>query len=240
MLSVRGLQVRYGTTVAVDGVDIEVGAGEAVALLGPNGAGKTSTLHALSRVTPSVAETMSFDGQDLRKLRADAVARLGLVQAPEGRRVFPNLTAHENLLVGRSARAGRPESFSIDDVYDLFPALVPLRRRGGWALSGGEQQMVAVGRALVASPRLLLLDEPSLGLAPKVMQVVFGALTQVKERVPVLLVEQNTAKALELCDRAYVVAKGKIVLSGATADLEDRDALMASYLGHGHSTTASA
>jgi branched-chain amino acid transport system ATP-binding protein len=234
VLAVRGLRVRYGTTVAVDGLDLDVGSGEAVALLGPNGAGKTSTLHALSRLTPSVAEAMSFHGQDLRTLRADAVARLGLVQAPEGRRIFPNLTAHENLLVGRSARSGRPETFSIDDVYDLFPALEPLRRRAGWALSGGEQQMVAVGRALVAAPRLLLLDEPSLGLAPKLMQVVFDALAQVKERVPVLLVEQNTARALELCDRAYVVARGRIVLAGPTAELEDRETLMAGYLGHGH------
>jgi branched-chain amino acid transport system ATP-binding protein len=230
VLSVQGLRVRYGTTVAVDGVDLQVGSGEAVALLGPNGAGKSSTLRALSRVTPSEG-TLDFDGHDLRRLRADAVARLGLVQAPEGRHVFPNLSVHENLLVGRSARAGRPASFSVDDVYDLFPALVPLRNRGGWALSGGEQQMVAVGRALVAAPRLLLLDEPSLGLAPIVTQAVYDALTQVKARVPLLLVEQTTARAVDLWDRAYVLVKGRIVSAGATADLGDREALMASYLG---------
>lgn len=230
MLEVRDLRVTYGTTVAVDGIDIDVAPGEIVALLGPNGGGKTSTLRAISRVLAS-AGSVRFDGRSLDGCSADAVARRGLVQVPEGRHVFPNLTVHENLLVGASARAGREAQFELDDVYGLFPPLADLRKRGGWALSGGEQQMVAIGRGLLAAPRLLLLDEPSLGLAPTVVDAVFGVLAEVGRRVPLLLVEQNTDRALALAHRAYVLVKGGIVLAGDAAELSDRDALMASYLG---------
>ena len=230
MLEVRDLRVAYGTTVAVDGIDIDVAPGEIVALLGPNGGGKTSTLRAISRVVASEG-SVRFDGRSLDGHSADAVARLGLVQVPEGRHVFPNLTVHENLLVGASARAGREARFDLDDVYGLFPPLADLRRRGGWALSGGEQQMVAIGRGLLAAPRLLLLDEPSLGLAPTVVDAVFDVLAEVGRRVPLLLVEQNTDRALALAQRAYVLVKGGIVLAGDAAELSDRDALMASYLG---------
>jgi branched-chain amino acid transport system ATP-binding protein len=229
MLEVRGLTVRYGTTVAVDDVDLDVGAGERVTLIGPNGAGKTSTLLALSRVVAHGGE-VRFDGVDLRRLSADAVARLGLIHVPEGRHVFPTLDVHENLLVGSSARHGR-SGWSVDDVYDLFPALTPLRDRAGWALSGGEQQMVAVGRALMAAPRLLLLDEPSLGLAPRVVTAVFDALAEVSTEVPLLVVEQNTVRALELCSRAYLLAHGRVVASGTSSELADREALLARYLG---------
>lgn len=231
MLEVRGLRVTYGTTVAVDGIDLDVAAGEIVALLGPNGAGKTSTLRAISRVVASEG-TARFDGRSLRGRSPDTVARLGLVQVPEGRHVFPNLTVHENLLVGASARAGREPRFDLDDVYDLFPQLAGLRRRGGWALSGGEQQMVAIGRGLLAAPRLLLLDEPSLGLAPAVVDAVFEVLAEVGRHVPLLLVEQDTERALRLARRAYVMVKGRLVAAGDAAELSDRDALMASYLGH--------
>ncbi len=230
MLEVRDLRVTYGTTVAVDGIDLDVGAGEIVALLGPNGGGKTSTLHAISRVVASEG-TVSFDGEPLAGRSADAVARRGLVHVPEGRHVFPNLSVHENLLVGASARGGRPSAFGLDDVYALFPTLADLRTRGGWALSGGEQQMVAIGRGLLAAPRLLLLDEPSLGLAPTVVDAVFDVLAQVAQHVPLLLVEQNTDRALELAGRAYVLVKGTVVLAGAADELTDREALMASYLG---------
>ncbi|MBN2622090.1 MAG: ABC transporter ATP-binding protein [Acidimicrobiales bacterium] len=230
MLEVRDLRVTYGTTVAVDGIDIDVAAGEIVALLGPNGGGKTSTLRAISRVVASEG-SVRFDGRSLTSRSPDAVARLGLVHVPEGRHVFPNLTVHENLLVGASARDGRKAQFELDDVYGLFPKLADLRSRGGWALSGGEQQMVAIGRGLLAAPRVLLLDEPSLGLAPTVVDAVFDVLAEVGRQVPLLLVEQNTDRALELAHRAYVVVKGGVVLSGEAAELSDRDALMASYLG---------
>jgi branched-chain amino acid transport system ATP-binding protein len=149
--------------------------------------------------------------------------------------VFPNLSVQENLLVGASARAGRAPLFEVDDVYGLFPKLVDLRRRGGWALSGGEQQMVAIGRALLAAPRLLLLDEPSLGLAPTVVDSVFGVLAEVARQVPMLIVEQNTERVLDLAQRAYVLVKGEVVLSGTAAELSDREALMASYLGQSRS-----
>jgi len=230
VLEVEDLAVHYGAVAAVSGVSLSVADGEAVALLGPNGAGKTSTLSAISHLVPC-SGSVTFDGQRIDKMRVESIARIGLCHVPEGRRVFPSLTVNENLQVATSARAGRAPLFSIDDVYDLFPPLVGLTGRAGWALSGGEQQMVAIGRALVGSPRMLLLDEPSLGLAPIVVDAVFGALAQVRSQVPVLLVEQNTDLALDLCDRAYVLAEGRVVLSGSSADLRDDQALVDSYLG---------
>ncbi len=163
--------------------------------------------------------------------RPEEVTRLGVIHVLEGRQIFPNLTVDENLAVARTARSGRTARFEADDVYDLFPSLAGLRGRGGWALSGGEQQMLAIGRALMASPRMLLLDEPSLGLAPLIVDAVYEAIDQVKAEVPILLVEQNTTRALALCDRAYVMSQGKIVLAGSAAELSDRQALMDSYLG---------
>jgi branched-chain amino acid transport system ATP-binding protein len=229
MLLIEDLHVNYGTTVAVDGIHLTIGRGELVALLGPNGAGKTSTLQAISGVIPSRGR-IEFDGADLRNVTPDSLARRGLIHVPEGRRVFATLSVHENLQVGRTARSGRP-GFDIDDVYDLFPALVPLKDRAGWALSGGEQQMVAIGRALVASPRLLILDEPSLGLAPVIVNAVFAALAEVGQTVPILLVEQNTSRALELCSRASVLVNGRIVVEAPTAELTDRTSMLETYLG---------
>lgn len=230
VLEVTGLTVRYDHVVAVDDLDLRVDPGEAVALLGANGAGKTSTLHAISGLVRCQGEVRFF-GDDVHGRRPESIARLGMTHVPEGRHVFPNLTVHENLLLGRTARSGRTDGYSVDDVYDLFPALTTLRRRGGWALSGGEQQMVAVGRALMAAPRLLLLDEPSLGLAPSVVEAVFGALREVVSQVPVLLVEQNTTLALSLCRRAYVLSQGRVAVSGSAEELGDREAMLASYLG---------
>jgi branched-chain amino acid transport system ATP-binding protein len=230
MLELRGLEVSYGAVEAVRGVDLHVATGEVVALIGPNGAGKTSTLRAISGLAPSRG-SIRFDGQDCRRLSVQGGARRGLIHVPEGRRVFTTLTVHENLLVGTTARRGRADVYSLDDVYDLFPALGPLRRREGAALSGGEQQMVAIGRALVAGPRLLLLDEPSLGLAPKIARSLFAALAQIATRTPLLLVEQNTVLALKISSRAAVMVNGRIVLEGSAAELTDRSALVASYLG---------
>jgi branched-chain amino acid transport system ATP-binding protein len=230
VLEIRGLDVSYGPVKAVRGIDIDVGMGEVVALIGPNGAGKTSTLRAISGLVPH-GGTVVFDGRDCRDLNIEGLARAGVIHVPEGRHVFPSLNVYENLQVGTTAGAGRTDGFSIDDVFDLFPPLQPLRKRDGWALSGGEQQMVAIGRALVAMPRVLLLDEPSLGLSPKFTQAVYGALAQVADRIPMLLVEQNTVMALKHCTRAAVMVTGRLVLEGTADELADREALVASYLG---------
>lgn len=230
MLAIRDLEVHYGPVLAVRGITLSVVAGEVVALIGPNGAGKTSTLRAISGLV-SHGGTVEFDGHDCRSRNIEGLARLGLIHVPEGRHVFPTLDVHENLQLGTTASAGRTDGLSIDDVYDLFPPLRDLRHRDGWALSGGEQQMVAIGRALVAKPRMLLLDEPSLGLSPKFVTVVYGALAQVAERIPMLLVEQNTVVALRHCTRAAVMVGGRIVLEGDASELADREALVASYLG---------
>jgi branched-chain amino acid transport system ATP-binding protein len=230
VLEIRELEVSYGPVLAVRGIDLSVASGEVVALIGPNGAGKTSTLRAVSGLV-SYGGTVTFDGQDCRARNIEGLARLGLIHVPEGRHVFPSLDVHENLQLGTTAAAGRSDGFSIDDVYDLFTPLQELRHRDGWALSGGEQQMVAIGRALVAKPRMLLLDEPSLGLSPKFVTVVYRALSQVSDRIPMLLVEQNTVKALRHCTRAAVMVGGRIVLEGGADELEDREALVASYIG---------
>jgi branched-chain amino acid transport system ATP-binding protein len=230
MLQVEGLHVRYGTTHAVRGISLAVEAGQALALLGPNGAGKTSTLHAISNLVPSRG-TILFDGEDISKMAAEDIARHGLIQVREGRHVFPDLSVHENLQLGTTARRGRDGGFGFDDVYDLFPALQPLRRRLGYALSGGEQQMVALGRALVAAPRLMLVDEPSLGLAPVVADVVATALAEVRTRTALLIVEQNVHLALRVCGRAAVMSGGVIAMTADADELHDRDALLASYLG---------
>jgi branched-chain amino acid transport system ATP-binding protein len=230
MLEVTGLEVAYGPVRAVRGIDVSVRPGEIVALIGPNGAGKTSTLRAVSGLVRSTG-SIRFDGVSCREKSIEALARAGLIHVPEGRRVFPSLNVYENLQVGTTASAGRTDGYSIDEVFDLFPPLAPLRKRDGWALSGGEQQMVAIGRALVAKPRLLLLDEPSLGLSPKFTQAVYTALAAVSARIPMLLVEQNTVVALKHCTRAAVMVGGRLVLEGTSEELADREALVASYLG---------
>jgi len=233
MLEVSDLQVFYGSTEAVASVSLAVADGEAVALLGANGAGKTSTLRATSRLLPLAGGKITFDGRDVTRTSPEELARLGLIHVPEGRHVFGTLTVNDNLLVGKTARAGRDEMFTLSDIYDIFPALKPLRKRLGWALSGGEQQMVAIGRSLMSSPKLLMLDEPSLGLAPIVVKAVYESLARVKGQMPILLVEQNASVALDLCDKGYVLLSGCIAIEGTAAQLGDRAALMDSYLGHG-------
>jgi branched-chain amino acid transport system ATP-binding protein len=230
VLTIEDLNVHYGTTHAVRGVTLSVSKREAVALLGPNGAGKTSTLRAISGLVSSTG-TIQVDGQDLRALTVESIARRGIVHVPEGRRVFRDLTVEENLKVGATASVGRTAGFSIADVYDLFPALVALRHRLGYALSGGEQQMVALGRALVGAPNLLLVDEPSLGLAPKIVDAVASALLEIRSRTAILVVEQNVRLALHVCSRAAVMREGTIVLEGPADQLRNQDALLASYLG---------
>jgi branched-chain amino acid transport system ATP-binding protein len=182
MLEVTALGVSYGATRAVNAFDFRVGDGEAVALLGANGAGKTTTLRAVSRLIPTDG-TIRFADDDVTRLAPEELARRGLVHVPEGRHVFPSLTVEDNLLVGQTSRGKRKRLFTVDAVYNLFPAIAPLRKRYGWTLSGGEQQMVAVGRALMSSPRLLMLDEPSLGLAPIVTKAVYQALAEIKSEM---------------------------------------------------------
>jgi branched-chain amino acid transport system ATP-binding protein len=230
VLEISGLEINYGAVQAVRGLDLTIGDGETVGLLGPNGAGKTSTLRA-STALISYKGSIRYDGKEVSQLGTDRAAKAGLIHVPEGRRVFRSLSVHENLQVGTTARHGRTDGYSLDDVYDLFPTLTQLRDRQGWALSGGEQQMVAIGRALVAAPRMMLLDEPSLGLAPIVVKAVFSALREVSKRTSLLLVEQNTVMALRICQRAAVLVSGRIVLQGTAAELSDRSALLDSFLG---------
>jgi branched-chain amino acid transport system ATP-binding protein len=230
MLEIEGLAVSYGPTQAVNGIDLTVGDHDAVALLGPNGAGKTSTLRAISQLV-EYEGSIRFDGKDLRGTAPEQVARHGLIHVPEGRHVFPSLSVHENLQMGIVAGRKRKSNYSIDDVYSLFPTLQPLKSRRGFALSGGEQQMVAIGRALVASPRLLLLDEPSLGLAPIVFKTVFNVLDQIRNQTPILLVEQNTQQALAVCQHALVLVTGRVRMSSTAAEMTDRQALLDSFLG---------
>jgi len=229
VLTVENLAVNYGPVEAVRGAGWEIGEGELVTLLGPNGAGKTSSLRAISQLC-SWAGDIRFEGRSLRGLAPERVVRMGIVHVPEGRRVFPTLTVIENVQIGRHARRRR-SGFTVDDVLELMPLLKPLKDRKGWALSGGEQQMVAIGRALVGAPRLLLLDEPSLGLAPVVASTVFAALTEIAKHTAILVVEQNTALALKNCTRGYVMVDGQIVMSGASAELQDRQAMLDAFLG---------
>lgn len=230
-MRVEDLHVHYGTTHAVDGVSLELAEGEALALLGANGAGKTSMLDALSGLISSEGKVL-LAGEPVSRLRPENIARRGLIHVPEGRHVFPDLTVHENLQMGVIARCGRTGGLGFDDVYDLFPALAPLRDREGYALSGGEQQMVALGRGLVGAPRVLMVDEPSLGLAPVVVKAVADALKAVAGRISLLMVEQNAELALDVCDRAFVMKHGKIVLEVNADDGHERDVLLASYLGY--------
>jgi len=232
VLRVDDLHVRYGTTHAVRGISLELGAGEAVALLGANGAGKTSTLRALSRLVAGEGR-IELEGEDLTRLAPEAVARRGLIHVPEGRHVFATLTVHENILMGLTARGDRSDGFSVDGVYELFAPLRDLRGRLGYALSGGEQQMVALGRALVAAPRVLMVDEPSLGLAPVIVEAVEEALRAISRHTALLVVEQNIDLALRVCSRASIMKHGEIVLEVDAGDAHEREALMASYLGRG-------
>jgi branched-chain amino acid transport system ATP-binding protein len=229
MLRIERLEVFYGATQAIRGLDLDIDSGEALALLGPNGAGKSSTLRAVSGLEP-YSGTIVFDGVDLSSKSVDQRSRMGIIHVPEGRKVFVDLSVHENLQLGRRAAAGRP-AYSFDDVYDLFPTLTTMRNRLGFALSGGEQQMVALGRALVGGPRLLMVDEPSLGLAPVVANTVTEALAEISTRTSLLVVEQNVHLALRICARAVVMRAGEVVLRARSDELDDRDALLSKYLG---------
>ena len=233
LLDVRGLEVRYGGIVALRGIDFRVEEGEIVALLGANGAGKTTTLRAISGLLPIRAGDLSFAGTNLRKHGADAIARLGIAHVPEGRRVFTRMTVRENLELGGYAISSRRELDSrIEDALSIFPRLRERIVQRAGTLSGGEQQMLAIGRGLVARPRLLVLDEPSLGLAPLIAAQIFEVLRDIHRRgTTIVLVEQNAHAALALADRGYVLRNGEIARNDTAANLARDPAVIAAYLG---------
>ena len=248
LLEVEDLVVQYGPAVAVDGISLHLEAGERVALIGPNGAGKSSLLNALCGLVKPAAGAVRVDGRDVTARSPGAIVRLGVSQVPEGRQVFPTLPVEANLLLGAYGRDFRADPISatiryvgrraqiqerLDRVYSLLPALRELRNRPAGQTSGGEQQMVAIGRALMAEPRLLAIDELSLGLAPVVVQALSEFLLKLNadEGVAVLLVEQNALLAFELCERAYVLEAGRIALEGPSAELRDNVRVHAAYLG---------
>jgi len=231
-LELRDLEVAYGGVPAVRKVSLTVGAGEIVGLIGPNGAGKSSTLHAIMGVVPIRGGDVFLDGTSLRGRTPESVARSGVALVPEGRRLFPELTVEENLRLGL---AGRPSAAGADDdlaeVTELFPIVEEHRSRHAGALSGGQQQQLAIARALVARPSVLLLDEPSLGLAPTVVDVVFSTLETIKERgIGVLLVEQRAQRTVAIADRTHVLASGELRLTLTPDDAADTDRMVAAYL----------
>jgi branched-chain amino acid transport system ATP-binding protein len=237
MLEVRGLNVFRGTTHVLKDVSFDVARGQLAALIGANGAGKSTTLLTLSGLLRprSGRAVMRTDGQeiDLARASTEKIVRAGLIHCPEGRQIFQSLTVTENLAMGAYTRAGRAGiAAAMDEVHALFPILSERANLAAGSLSGGEQMMLAIGRALLAAPRLLLLDEPSLGLAPKVVETIFDVIARLKAHgVTILLIEQNAAMALEIADQAYVMENGRIVLSGTGQSLMDNDRVRQSYLG---------
>jgi branched-chain amino acid transport system ATP-binding protein len=234
VLEVVDLEVRYGNVTAVKGVSLRVGEGEVVAIIGPNGAGKSSTLRAISGLVPSAAGRIHFQQADISRWKAHRIVTLGLAHAPEGRRLFPQMTVLENLKMGAYRRRSAGEiRRTLGEVNRLFPRLAERRGQPAGTLSGGEQQMLAIGRALMAEPRLLLLDEPSFGLAPMVVREIGRIIRSInRERgVSVLLVEQNARMALAVASRAYVMETGRVALSGPSATLAESPHVQAAYLG---------
>jgi branched-chain amino acid transport system ATP-binding protein len=233
VLQVEGLSVHYGAIQALHGVSLAVPAGEVVALIGANGAGKTTTLRAVSRMIRASAGSVRFQGEDVTRLPSNALVARGMAHAPEGRGIFLNLTVKENLELGAYLR--RDRDAIVEDAkraYQLFPVLAERRTQVSGTLSGGEQQMLAVARALMSKPRLMLLDEPSLGLAPQVVARIFGVLREVNQAgVALLLVEQNAHKALQLAHRAYVLETGNVVMQGTGKELLASPEVRRAYLG---------
>lgn len=229
-LEVRGLTADIGAVRILHGLDLDVATGSAVALIGSNGAGKSTLMRAIAGLLRPVGGSLRYDGTDLARLRADKIVRVGLALVPEGRQIFAPLTVRENLLMGGYAR--RDGARELDRVLAVFPKLASRLRQLGGTLSGGEQQMLAIGRALMSSPRLLLLDEPSLGLAPKVVAEIFEVIGQlVAAGTSVLLAEQNAAMALRVAQTGYVLREGRIVLAGSARALADDPSVQQAYLG---------
>jgi len=233
VLEVLNLEVAYGAIKALDGVSFGVPQGKIVALLGANGAGKTTALRAITGLAAPGGGRIVFEGRELQGLPTHEIIRAGIALVPEGRRIFANLTVYENLLLGAYLRRDQPGlAQDLDQIYDTFPRLATRRAQAAGTLSGGEQQMLAVGRALMSRPRLLLLDEPSLGLAPLLVKEVFHLITRLNQQgVTILLVEQNAAAALKIAHYGYVLSTGRVALEGPGAELSAHPQLQPAYLG---------
>jgi branched-chain amino acid transport system ATP-binding protein len=233
VLEVEELEVRYGGVPAVRGVSFTIGRGEIVGLIGPNGAGKSTTLHAIMGAVPASKGDVRLGGRSLRGSRPERIARSGIALVPEGRRIFAELTVEENLRLGLSARSSRTGAKeAVDAVYALFPVVRESRRRAAGVLSGGQQQQLAIARALVAEPEVLLLDEPSLGLAPTVVDTVFEALQAIRERgVTVLLVEQRAQRTVAFADRTYVMSNGELRMTLTPAEAGETERMVEAYFG---------
>jgi len=235
VLEVKDVHTYYGSIQALKGITIDVRGSEVVTLIGANGAGKSTTLRSINGLNRPRRGTISFQGNDITSTPADQVVKMGISQAPEGRRLFPRMTVIENLEMGafqRKDRAGIREDR--DRVFELFPRLQERRHQKAGTLSGGEQQMCAIGRALMARPKLLLLDEPSMGLAPIFVEKIFEIVKEINEQgTPILLVEQNALMALDVADRGYVLETGKVALEGPAAELRQNEQVRKTYLGEG-------
>ncbi len=234
MLELVDVHVSYGAVAALRGISLHINEGEVVALLGANGAGKTTALRAISRTVPVAEGSIHFNGVDMARFKPHTVVQSGIAHSPEGRRIFPDLTVSENLDLGAYCLAAKGTlSELLEKVYAYFPVLAERRNQKGGTLSGGEQQMLAVGRALMSRPKLLMLDEPSLGLAPLIVETIFEIIRQINrnEGVTIFLVEQNANEALLHADRAYILETGTIQMSGPAGDLLNDDRVKAAYLG---------
>ena len=232
LLAVRGLHAGYGETEVLRGIDLEVGTGEIVAVLGSNGVGKSTLNRAISGIVRPRAGAIRFDGEAIEHERPPAIVARGLIHVPEGRRIFPNLNVRENLDLGSYRRAAARRTQNRDRVFAIFPRLAERQSQGAGTLSGGEQQMLAIGRGLMAEPRLLILDEPSLGLSPRLVEELFALVGRIHaEDVAILLVEQNVVQSLDVADRAYILAEGQFIMSGTAAAIGADPELKRAYLG---------
>jgi branched-chain amino acid transport system ATP-binding protein len=233
LLEVEKLVARYGRITALQEISLSVDEGEIVTLIGANGAGKTTTLRAISGLVRPAAGTIRFDGRDIGRLPPDQIVRAGISHSPEGRRVFPRMTVRENLELGAYTRTAKPEiAADLERVLEIFPRLKERYAQKAGTMSGGEQQMLAIARALMSRPRVLLLDEPSLGLSPKLVQTIFEVIRDINRRgTTILLIEQNARQALAVASRGYVLEVGRIAYAGAAAELAASEAVRAAYLG---------
>jgi branched-chain amino acid transport system ATP-binding protein len=232
MLKVENLAAGYGHLEILHGISVAVAKAEIVAVLGANGVGKTTLNRALSGVLRPRAGTITFDGHDITQARHDTIVRAGLIHVPEGRKIFPNLTVRDNLLLGAYLRGRATRGQTLERVLDIFPRLRERLRQSAGSMSGGEQQMLAIGRGLMADPKLLILDEPSLGLSPKLTEDVFALIARLHaDGLAILLVEQNVVQSLAIASRAYVIEHGRIALAGPAAELAEDPRLRAAYLG---------